>query len=52
MANFDKHSNFNLRMRNSEVLNTKRSITQASNESNWWSFEESFAGCHGNIITL
>ena len=34
------------------ALNTKRNITQTSKETNWWSFDESFAGCLGNIIKL
>ena len=28
------------------------SITQTSNETNLWGFDESFAGCLGNIMKL
>ena len=31
---------------------TKRNITQTSKKTNWWSFDESFAGHLGNIIKL
>ena len=34
------------------ALNTQRGITQVSNETNWWSFNESFARCLGNTIKL
>ena len=30
----------------------KRNITQASNETNWWSFDKSLAGCLENINKL
>ena len=35
-----------------EWLNTKRNITQTSKETNWWKFDESFAGGLENIIKL
>ena len=33
-------------------LNTKKALTQTSNKTNWWSFDESLAGCLQNIIKL
>ena len=30
----------------------KKELTQTSNETKWWSFEESLAGCLENIIKL
>ena len=35
-----------------KALNTKKELTQTSNETNWWSFGESLAGCLENIIKL
>ena len=35
-----------------KALNTKRNMTQTSKETNWWSFDESLAGCLENIINL
>ena len=35
-----------------KALNTIRSITQTSKETNWWSFDESFSGCLENVINL
>ena len=56
MTNFDKHNNLcfacAIAKISDSVLNTQRSITQTSNETNWFSFDESFAGCLGNIIKL
>ena len=35
------------------ALNTqKKELTQTSNETNWWSFDESLAGYLENIIKL
>ena len=36
----------------SKALSTKKELTQTSNETNWWSFDESLAGCLVNIIKL
>ena len=36
----------------SKALSTKKELTQTSNETNWWSFDESLAGCFENIIKL
>ena len=57
MTNSDKHNNLLLRMRNNKIrrikLKTqKRNITQTSKEKNWWSLDQSFAGCLRNIIKL
>ena len=35
-----------------KALNTKKELTQSSNETNWWSFDETLAGCLENIIKL
>ena len=35
-----------------KALNTMRNITQTSKETNWWSFDESLAGCLENVINL
>ena len=35
-----------------KALNTKKELTQTSNETKWWSFNESLAGCLENIIKL
>ena len=35
-----------------KALNTLKGITQTSNETNWLCFDESFAGCLGNINTF
>ena len=56
MANSDKHNNLfaHAQLQNSvnKALNTKRNITQTSSETNWMSFDKSFAGCLENIIKL
>ena len=56
MTNSDKHSNFfaHAQLQNSvnKALNTIRNITQTSKEKNWWSFDESLAGCLENVINL
>ena len=56
MANPDKHNIFfaHAQLQNSvnKALNTKRNITQTPKETNWWSFNESFAECLGNHIKL
>ena len=56
MTNSDKHNNIfaHAQLQNSvnKALNTKRNITQTSKETNWWSFDESLAGCLENIIEL
>ena len=53
MTNSDKHNNLfaHAQLQNSvnKALNTKRNITQKSKETNWWSFDESLAGCLENI---
>ena len=53
MTNTDKHNNLfaNVQLQNSvnKALNTKRNITQTSNETNWWSYDKSLAGCLENI---
>ena len=53
MTNSDKHNNLfaHAQSQNSvnKALNTKRNITQKSKETNWWSFDESIAGCLENI---
>ena len=35
-----------------KALNTKKELSQTSNETKWWSFDESLAGCLENIIKL
>ena len=49
MTNSDKHNNLfaPAQLQNSvnKALNTKRNITQTLKETNWWSFDESLAGC-------
>ena len=56
MTNSDKHNIFfahaPLQTSVRKTLNTKRNITQTSKATNWWSFDESFARCLGNIIKL
>ena len=55
MMNSDKHNNLfsHVQLQNSvKALNTKRNITQTSKETNWWSFDESLAGCLESIIKL
>ena len=57
MPNSDKHNNLFLRMRNckisvNEALNTRKELTQTSNETNWWSFDVSLAGCLEHIVKL
>ena len=55
MMNSDKPNNL-LRMQLqyslNKALNTKKELTQTSNKTNWWSFDESLAGCLENIIKL
>ena len=54
MTNSDKPNNLfaHAQLRNSvnKVLNTKKELTQTSNETNWRSFDQSLAGCLENII--
>ena len=56
MMNSDKPNKLfaHAQLRNSvnKALNTKKELTQTSNETNWWSFDESLAGCLENIIKL
>ena len=56
MTNSDKHNNLFARaqLQNpvNKAINTKRNITLTSKETNWWSFNESLAGCLENIIKL
>ena len=49
MTNFDTHNKFNLRMRNSKIQWMKLKNLKEHNETNWWSFDDSFAGCLRNI---
>ena len=53
MTNSDKHNNLfaHAQLQNlvNKALNTKRNITQISKETNWWSFDESLAGCLKNV---
>ena len=53
MTNSDKHNNIfaHAQLQNSlnKALNTKKELTQTSNETNWWSFDESLAGCLENL---
>ena len=35
-----------------KALNTKKELTQTSNETKWSSFDDSLAGCLENIIKL
>ena len=53
MTNSDKHNNLfaHAQLQNSvnKALDTNRNITQKSKDSNWWSFDESLAGCLENI---
>ena len=53
MTNSDEHNNLfaHAQLQNSvnKALDTKRNITQKSKETNWWSFNESLAGCFENI---
>ena len=50
----DKHKYLfaHAQLQNSEIkaLNTKKELSQTSNKTNWWSFNESLAGCLENII--
>ena len=56
MTNADKHNNLfaHAPLQNSvnKALNTIRNITQTAKETNWWSFDESLAGCLENVINL
>ena len=57
MTNSDKPNNLfaHAQLQNSvnKALNTKKKeLTQTSNETKWWSFDESLAGCLENIIKL
>ena len=56
MTNSDKHNNFfaHAQLQNSvnKALNTIRNMTQTSKETNWWSVDESLAGCLENVINL
>ena len=56
LTNSDKHNNHfaHAQLQNSvtKALNTIRSITQTSKETNWWSFDESLAGCLENVSHL
>ena len=53
MTNSDKHNSLfaHAQLQNSvnKALDTKRNITEKSKETNWWSFDESLAGCLENI---
>ena len=35
-----------------KALSTQRNITQTSKQTNWWSFDESLAGCLKTFLTL
>ena len=56
MMNSEKPNNLfaHAQLQNSvnKALNTKKELTQTSNETKWWSFDESLAGCLENIIKL
>ena len=57
MTNSDKHkknlfAHAQLQTSVNKALNTTKELTQTSNETNWWSFDESLAGCLENIIKL
>ena len=56
MTNSDKHNNLfaHAQLQNSvnNAFNTIRNIAQISKETNWWSFDESLAGCLENVINL
>ena len=57
MTNSDKLNNLffaRAQLENSvnKALNTKKELTQTSNATHWWSFDESLAGCLENIIKL
>ena len=56
MTNSDKPNNLfaHAQLQNSvnKTLKTNKNLTQTSKETNWWSFDESFAGCLENIIKL
>ena len=57
MTNSDMHNNLftaHAQMHNSvnKALITTRNITQTSKETNWWSFDETLAGCLENVINL
>ena len=57
MTNSGKQNNLffaHAQLQNSvnKALNSKRNKTQISKETNWWSFEESFAEYLENIIKL
>ena len=53
MTNSEKHNTIfahaQLQISVNKALNTKRNISQTSKEKNWWSFDESLAGCLENI---
>ena len=55
-TNSDKHNNLfaHAQLQNSvnKALNTIRNITSTLKETNWWSFDESLAGCLENVINL
>ena len=55
MTNSDKPNTIvHAQLQNSvnKALNTKKELTQTSDETKWWSFNESLAGCLENIIKL
>ena len=56
MTNSDKHNNLfaPAQLQNSvnTALNTNRNITQTSKETNWWSYNESLAGCLETLLSF
>ena len=56
MTNSDRPHNLfaHAQLQNSvnTALNTKKELTQTSNETNWWSCDKSLVGCLENIIKL
>ena len=56
MTNSDKHNNLfahaQLQTSVNKTLSTTKELTQTSNETNWWSFDDSLAECLENIIKL
>ena len=54
MTNSDKPNNHYAQLQNSvnKAYYAKKELTQTSNETKWWSFDESLAGCLENIIKL
>ena len=56
MKNSDKHNNrfcpCAIAKFVNKALNPIRNIIQTSKEKNWWSFDESLAGCLENVINL